>query len=453
MTVFSYMANLFIVSPLSLVVFCYTMIMQLQFPENFLWGAATSSHQVEGNNCSNDWWKWEQEGKTQSSGAACDHYHRFKDDFLLAKELGHNAHRLSLEWSRLEKEENVWDESEWDHYKTVLDELIKLRITPIVTLNHFTIPLWLTKKGSWLNKESVDIFARFAQKAIKELGGKVQYWITSNEPNILAFLAYYYGEWPPYHKNFSEALTVLKHMIKSHAKSYGLMHECARRNNGILCPKIGIAKAVTAFHPCRTFSVSDRLSVFYRERLHNYGTVSSLINGRLLIPGLRPETLYAKKTIDFIGLNYYFRQFIRRNFFSKSLLGEVCSLEHHPTAGKTTDMGWEIYPKGLYELVKSFSRYKLPLMITENGIATVDDSLRQTFIEQHLDYLFRAIKEGAPVIGYLHWSLLDNFEWAEGYTKRFGLVHVDYKTQKRTAKKSARYYASIIKNSNRRSTS
>lgn len=422
--------------------------MQIQLPENFLWGAATSSHQVEGNNFFNDWWKWEQEGKTQNSGAACDHYHKFKEDFLLAKELGHNAHRLSLEWSRLEREENVWDQSEWDHYKTVLDELNKLRITPIVTLNHFTVPLWLAKKGSWLNEDSVDIFTRFAQKAIKELGGKVKYWITTNEPNILAFLAYYYGEWPPCHKNFSEALTVLKHMIKSHAKSYHLMHEFAAKTPNIKSPKIGIAKAVTAFHPCRVFSVSDRLSVFYRRLLHNYSTVSSLINGRILIPGLRPETLYAKKTIDFIGLNYYFRQFIRRGkLFSKDFLGEVCSPNHHPNAGETTDMGWEIYPKGIYELVKSFSRYKLPLMITENGLATVDDSLRQSFIKQHLDYLFRAIKEGSPVIGYLHWSLLDNFEWAEGYTKRFGLVHVDYKTQKRTIKNSARYYASVIKNS------
>ena len=440
--------------------FCYLsfliilVVMRKWFPEKFLWGAATSSHQVEGNNFFNDWWKWEQEGKTQSSGAACDHYHRFREDFLLAKELKHNAHRLSLEWSRLEKEENVWDESEWDHYKTVLDELSKLRITPIVTLNHFTVPLWLAKKGSWLNEECVNIFVRFAQKTIKELGSKVQYWITLNEPNILAFLAYYYGEWPPYHKNFGEALTVMKHMIKSHAKSYHLMHEYARKNSDIICPKIGMAKAVTAFHPCRAFSVSDQTSVLCRKWLHNHGAVSSLINGRILIPGIKPEKLYAKKTLDFIGLNYYFRQFIRRDkLFSKHFLGEVCSLDHHPDAGKITDMGWEIYPKGLYELIRSFSRYKLPLMITENGIATEDDSLRQTFIKQHLDQLSRAMEEGSPVIGYLHWSLLDNFEWAEGYTKRFGLVHVDHKTQKRTVKPSARYYASIIQNLTRKTTS
>ena len=435
----------------------YTVIlvlMRINLPDNFLWGAATSSHQVEGNNRNNDWWEWELEGKTQSSGAACGHYHKFKEDFLLAKELGHNAHRLSLEWSRLEKEENVWDESEWDHYKTVLDELKKLRITPIVTLNHFTIPLWFRKKGAWLNEESVNIFARFAEKALKELGNKVEYWITINEPNVLAFLSYYYGQWPPCRKNFNEALLVLKHMIKSHAKSYDLMRKFAGKNSEIKPPKIGIAKAVTAFHPCRAFSARDRLSVLMRKWLHNHGTVASLINGRILIPGLAPEALYSKNTLDFIGINYYFRQFIRRDkLFSKNFLGEVCSLRHHPKAGKTTDMGWEIYPKGIYELVKSFSRYKLPLMITENGIATEDDSLRQTFIKQHLDYLFRAMEEGSSVIGYLHWSLLDNFEWAEGYTKRFGLIHVDYKTQKRTVKPSARYYASIIKNSAKTSTS
>jgi len=423
-------------------------LMRIKLPDDFLWGAATSGHQVEGNNYSNDWWEWEMEGKTQSSGAACDHYRKFKEDFLLAKELGHNAHRLSLEWSRLEKEENVWDKSEWDHYKTVLDELNKLRITPIVTLNHFTIPLWFKKKGAWLNEESVNIFARFARKAITELGGRVQYWITINEPNILAFLSYYYGQWPPGRKSFNEALLVLKHLLKSHAKSYHLMREFADKNSGIKPPKIGIAKAVTAFHPCRAFSIPDRLSVLLRTWMHNHGPIFSLIKGRILIPPLAPEALYAEKTLDFIGLNYYFRQFIRQgNPFMKNFLGEVCSLGHHPNAGETTDMGWEIYPKGIYELVKSFSRYKLPIVITENGMATVDDSRRQTFIKQHLDYLFRAMEEGSPVIGYLHWSLLDNFEWAEGYTKRFGLVHVDYKTQKRTIKNSARYYASIIKNS------
>ncbi|MFH1395668.1 MAG: glycoside hydrolase family 1 protein [Candidatus Omnitrophota bacterium] len=411
------------------------------FPKNFMWGAATSSHQVEGNNFFNDWWNWEQNGNTEASLLACNHYNKFKEDFILAKELGHNAHRLSLEWSRLEKYENVWDQNEWNHYKSVLDELHRLGITPIVTLNHFTVPLWFAQKGSWLNPNSVEIFTRFAKKCIQELGTKIQYWITINEPHILAFLAYYYGDWPPCKKNFNEALLVLKNMLKSHAKIYTIFHNYAAANPQVLSPKIGIAKAVTAFHPCRPFSLLDRISTGFRSWLHNYSSVSSLVKGKILIPGLPKEKLHAKNTLDFIGLNYYFRQFIHY----KKLLGEVCSLDHHPNSGNTTDMGWEIYPKGIYEIVQSFCRYNLPIMITENGIATKNDSIRMGYIKSHLSELAKAINEGAPVIGYMHWSLLDNFEWAEGYSKRFGLVHVDYKTQKRTIKDSARYYAQIIK--------
>ena len=417
-----------------------------KFPENFLWGAATSSHQVEGDNFFNDWWEWEAGGGTEPSGKACDHYHRFRDDFLMAKELGHNAHRMGLEWSRLEKEEGVWDRSEWDHYKTVVDELIRLGMEPIVTLNHFTIPLWLKNKNGWLNDGSADLFSRFAAKAVEELGKNVRYWITINEPNILAFLAYFLGKWPPRRKNFPEALRVLKNMLKGHVAAYQQMHALASAAPNIKTPEIGVAKAVTAFHPCSSYSPLDRLATYCRSKLHNYSFFDSIVKGRVLIPGLRREKLPVRNAIDFIGLNYYFRQFIHyQRPFLKNPLGEVCSLAHHKNAGDTTDMGWEIYPEGLHEVLKGFSRYRLPIIITENGLATKDDSVRTRYIRSHLAQLLRATGEGSPVIGYLHWSLLDNFEWADGYGKRFGLVGVDYKTQERTIKDSARYYASVIR--------
>jgi len=417
-----------------------------KFPENFLWGASTSSHQVEGDNFFNDWWEWEKNGHTEPSGRACDHYRRFREDFRAAKELGHNTHRLGIEWSRLEKDEGVWDRAGWDHYRSVIDELNKLGIEPVVTLNHFTVPLWFARKGGWLNERSARFFTRFAVKAIKELGDRTQYWITINEPHVLAFLAYFHGQWPPCRKSFDEELIVLKNMLKGHVNAYGRMHEYANSATGIRTPKIGIAKAVTAFHPCSPYSVLDRLSACYRNRFHNHSFIISAIKGRILIPGLRRDKLPVKNAVDFIGLNYYFRQFIRhKKAFTKGPLGDVCSLEHHDTAGGITDMGWDIYPKGLYEVLTSFSRYRLPVIITENGLATNDDSLRRRYIKDHLFQLLRAINNGVPVIGYLHWSLLDNFEWAEGYTKRFGLIHVDYKTQKRTVRDSARYYASVIR--------
>jgi beta-glucosidase/6-phospho-beta-glucosidase/beta-galactosidase len=164
------------------------------------------------------------------------------------------------------------------------------------------------------------------------------------------------------------------------------------------------------------------------------------------VPGLRPEKLAEKNTLDFIGLNYYYRQFIHYyRPFKENPFGMECSLTHHKNAGDITDMGWEIYPEGLYEVVKSFTRYRLPIFITENGLATTDDAKRQRYIKDHLWQLLRAMNDGAPVMGYLHWSLLDNFEWADGYGKRFGLISVDYKTQKRTITDSARYLKSVIK--------
>jgi beta-glucosidase len=418
-----------------------------RFPENFMWGASTSSHQVEGHNVNNDWWEWEQAGNTEPSLAACDHYNRFREDFDIAKKLGHNAHRLGLEWSRLEKAAGSWDQKAWDHYKEVLDELIKLGIEPVVTLNHFTLPLWLARKGGWKSNDIIPIFERFAGKAVKELGNRVKYWITINEPMILAFIGYFKGDWPPCEKSFASMLYVTGNMLKAHTAAYMKMKETAATCDGIKPPQIGIAKAVATFHPCSRYSILDGISAFLRADFQNHAFIRSAITGRAgFFPYLRDKPA-VKNTLDFIGLNYYFREFVHhKNPVFKNPFGYICSQSHHKDAGKRTTMGWEIYPEGLYEVVKSFSRYKLPIIIAENGLSTYDDALRREYIKGHLSQLLRAINEKSPVIGYLHWSLLDNFEWTEGYTPRFGLVEVDYKTQKRTIKDSARYYAEVIKN-------
>lgn len=400
-----------------------------KFPDNFLWGAAMSAHQVEGDNFYNDWWEWEQAGHTEPSGKACDHYHRFKEDFRIAKELQHNAHRLSIEWSRLEKKEGVWDAQEWDHYKEVVDELLRLKIEPIVTLNHFTLPLWLARKGGWKNDDIIRLFSRFAGKAVQELGDRAEYWITINEPLILAFIAYSQGRWPPCARGSDDEIYVIKNMLKAHVAAYQKMHEISKTITGVKALKVGIAKAVTTFHPCSKYSALDRIATFLRQRSWNHSFINS-----------------AKKSLDFIGLNYYFREFVHhKKPIAKNPFGWICSRVHHEDAGRRTTVGWEIYPVGLYEVAKNFSRYKIPIIITENGLSTYDDTLRQEFIKEHLLYLLKAIEEGAPVKGYLHWSLLDNFEWSEGYGPKFGLIEVDYKTQKRTIKPSARYLASIIK--------
>ena len=420
--------------------------MDNSFPDGFLWGASTSAHQVEGNNVFNDWWEWEISGGTEPSGEACDHYNRYRDDFRLAKDLGHNAHRLGIEWSRLEKQQGEWDQNEWDHYDNVIDELLRLGIEPVITLHHFTLPLWLARNGGWIDNDSPYFFERFATKAIERFGDRVQYWVTINEPNILAILAYYQGIWTPCRHNLKEAVVVLKNMLKAHSRAYMSMHGSAKKTGNTKTPKIGVAKAVTAFHPCRAWSPMDRLSTALKSFFHNYSFVRSAVKGRISLPGIKKEKLCAKRTLDFVGLNYYFRQFIHyQRPFMKNPLGEVCSLAHHKNAGKTTDMGWEIYPEGLFEVIRGFQRYGLPVIITENGLATKDDSLRQKYIKEHLRQIQKALGRGVPVKGYFHWSLIDNFEWADGYSKRFGLISVDYKTQQRTVTDAARCYASIIK--------
>ncbi len=416
------------------------------FPDKFLWGASASGHQVEGDNTNSDWWEWEQAGRTEPSGKACDHYHRFKEDFRIAKELGHNAHRFGIEWSRLEKEEGVWDQREWGHYKEVVEDLLRLRIEPVVTLNHFTLPLWLARKGGWENTDTIRFFSRFAEKAVLELGNVVQYWITINEPLVLAVMAYFHGKWPPCKQSFDVMLYVTNNMLKAHVESYHKMHETAKAAPIIKTPRIGIAKSVATFHPCSRYSIPDRISAFLRDNFQNHSFIRSALTGRTrFFPYLR-EKLPFKRSLDFIGLNYYFREFVHhKRPITKNPFGWICSRAHHYDAGKRTNMGWEIYPAGLYEVVKSFSRYKLPIIIAENGISTSDDAMRSEYIKEHLSYLLKAIKEGAPVKGYLHWSLLDNFEWAEGYSQKFGLVQVDLKSQKRTIRDSAKYYASAIK--------
>ncbi|MDD3088531.1 MAG: glycoside hydrolase family 1 protein [Candidatus Omnitrophica bacterium] len=422
--------------------------MTYEFPKDFLWGAAASSHQIEGYNKWNDWWKCEEAGLlSERSGRACAHYGLYKNDFQLAKELGHNAHRLSLEWSRLEKTEGSWDGPEWQHYRDVVKTLSDLGIEPIVTLNHFTMPLWFAEKGGWKNKDAPRIFARFAVKALEELGEIVKYWIPINEPYILAFLGHLYGKWPPFEKDLASTLLVMRNLIKAHSLAYKDMRY-HRISGTVKRPIIGIAHAVTAFHPCRARSIADMAASHLRNSFYNHSFAASAIKGRLLLPFIRNEQLAAKGTVDFVGLNYYFRQFIRYSHpFPKKIypLGDVCDLKHHKDSGPITDMGWEIYPKGLYEVVRNFDRYKLPLMITENGIGTLDDSLRTTYIKEHLLWLARAVQDGSNVIGYLHWSLMDNYEWADGYSKRFGLVGIDYPTLKRTIRSSAEYYRSVIR--------
>ncbi len=417
------------------------------FPDGFLWGSATSSHQVEGDNRNNDWWKWESEGRFgEASGKACNQYELFRNDFKLAKSLHHNAHRFSLEWSRIEPEEGRFDRDAIIHYKDVIKNLRSLGIAPIVTINHFTLPLWFCDKGGWAGKRSGEKFAAYAKKAAEEFGEDVTYWLTVNEPVGNLHGGYITGDWPPGKKSMKEAARAFVNILKAHCLAYKAIHDVYRKK-GWLSPKVGLAQFTLKYSPCRPRSISDNIAAKMRHCYVNKLLIESLIKGRCIAPGIPWTVLPAGHSLDFIGMNYYTRDYVHLDkLFSSNFFGYLCSTLHHKDSGKRNFLQWEIYPQGLYDMIMEFARYKMPILIAENGICTNDDNDRIDFIKVHLREVARAIGDGAPVFGYLYWSLIDNFEWAHGYSPRFGLVEVDYPTQRRIVRPSARIFADIIKN-------
>lgn len=412
-----------------------------RFPAGFLWGAATASHQVEGNNTGNDWWAWEQSGRVKEpSGAACDHFNRYTEDFDLAREMGHTAQRFSLEWWRIEPEEGKFSREGIEHYRGVLRALRERGMEPVVTLHHYTLPQWLAEKGGWENPEIEKYFERYVARVLDEYGDLARWWITLNEPAVHVFKSYVIGQWPPGKQDYPAAFKVFRNMLRAHVRAYHAIH--SRQPTAM----VSVAKHALSLTPCNPNSFRDRLSVRLRTYLFNHLFLDALHKGSLRVPGLFWERLPSGHTLDFIGLNYYTRDFVQSTAWSfEGLLGSVCTLDHHARVGKRNELGWETYPEGLAHFLKVYSKYKLPILITENGTPTANDEDRWTFIFLHLWQVARAIADGIPVVGYLYWSLLDNYEWADGFVARFGLLGVDYATQKRTLRQSARRLETIIR--------
>jgi beta-glucosidase len=398
----------------------------IEFPGDFLWGAATSAYQVEGDNLDSDWYHWEKANKGMVlSGAACRHYQHFREDFDLAKSLGHNSHRLSIEWSRIQPEPDKFCDEELSHYIQVISYLRQLNIEPVVTLHHFTNPLWFSKIGGWANPEAAEYFLAYARKVVGALGGQVKYWVTVNEPMVYAYYSYIIGEWPPQQKSSAKAAKVINRLTQAHILGYKLIHAFYKEKK-LAPPMVSIAQNLIAFKACEP-NLRNNLAVYLRNRVFNF---------RLL------EKLTRAKTLDFIGLNYYTRHLIdTRKWSIAELLINTCSKDHDNLSKNS--LGWEIYPQGLYELLAALKKYRLPVFILENGICTEEDPLRWVYIREHLKQLRRAMDEGADVIGYLYWSLMDNFEWDKGFKEHFGLCAVDYSDYKRTPRESARKFAQV----------
>ncbi len=399
----------------------------MQFPSGFLWGAATSAYQVEGNNSHADWWHWEKKTGKENSGRACRHYELYAQDFDLAQTLHHNAHRLSLEWSRIEPEEGKFSQEALQHYRDVIQALKARRIEPMVTLHHFTNPAWFSASIGWENPHSNEYFLRYCERVVNALAKEVRYWITINEPTIYISHAYLLGNWPPQKKSYRQAKAVENNLISAHIKTFRLIHAIYKRS-GLPAPSVGIAQHMQAFVPC-TPAIKNRFAAYLRDAWYNFGLL---------------DTLSRRRTLDFIGINYYSRQMVDlKRWGLNNLARDVCEQNHHPV--KKNSLGWDIYPEGLYPLLIKLKKYLLPVIITENGICTPDDDLRWEYLYAHLKIIHRAVANGAPVAGYLYWSLMDNFEWDKGFAPRFGLIGIDYASLARTIRDSAVQFGKVCK--------
>jgi len=303
----------------------------ITFPKGFFWGAATSSYQVEGGNSNCDWWLWEKETKKSLSGLACRHYDLFREDFDLVKTLNHNCHRLSIEWSRVEPVEGCFSQQEIDHYREVIKALKERGIKPVVTLHHFTNPIWFSKIGSWTNSKASFYFNRFAEKIVKALCADVEFWITINEPVVYIYHAYLFGLWPPQEKSVLKSWVVGRNMARAHIKAYSLIHNIYKQT-GLASPMISVAQNVQAFVAC-TPSLRNRLAVYIRNKIYNLSFLDKILHHR---------------SLDYIGINYYNRGLVEvRGWGLKNLLFDNCISNHFPL--EKNSLGWDVYPKGLHD--------------------------------------------------------------------------------------------------------
>ena len=407
-----------------------------KFPKRFLWGAAIAAHQVEGGQ-HNQWSVWEFENAKSLSvqaeyhysdlkswaGAkrlaklpanyisdrAVDHFNRYEEDFDLAKQLNLNSLRFSIEWSRIEPEEGKWSKEGIDHYKQYLAALHARGIEPIVTLFHFTLPVWFAEKGGFEKRANIKLFVRFAEKIMQELGGSVRYIVTINEPEAYAFESYRNGHWPPASMKAWRALKVYHNLARAHNRTYTALHKMRR-----------------------TYKIS-----FAKHSIHMYpGDDAWLSRITAGIGQWLFDDYWIRKTIrktDYLGINWYVSQ-------------RVYGYRIHNPEDKLNDLGWPMEPSDLeHVLDRLYHKYKKPIMITENGVADGEDEVRKWWITETIGAMQRAMGEGVELLGYMHWTLMDNFEWDKGRWPRFGLYEVDYRTLERKARPSALWFARVIK--------
>jgi beta-glucosidase len=411
------------------------------FPTGFLWGTATSSHQVEGGNTNNNWYKWEQEEHTaHKSGLASDWWGgRWKEDFDRAAETGQSAHRLSVEWSRIQPTPDSWNEEALERYRTMLRGLRDRNITPMVTLHHFTDPLWLGELGGWETDAVVPMFEKFTRKVVDALKEYCSLWCTINEPNVYALEGYLRGNFPPGTLNLKLGIRVQANMVRAHAAAYRTIHELQPE------ARVGYALHFRPQEPAHPWFPLDRLMRNVRFEGINLAFPSAISTGVLKSPLGRIPVPEVKGTQDYFGLNYYSVDTVAFDLRNRD---ELYSSSFFPKDSDLADAGMNSNsPEGFFWafkwVVKNYPN--LPILVTENGIEDSTDRIRPRYIAQHIHAMWRAVNFNWPVRGYFHWSLVDNFEWERGWTQRFGLWGIDIETQQRTKRSSTDLYAAICK--------
>jgi beta-glucosidase len=416
------------------------------FPRGFQWGAATAAHQVEGSPAPSDWAQWAKQTGVVRDGSnaevACDWWGgRWREDFDRAANDGHTTHRLSIDWSRIEPRQAVWDEDALDHYRQMILGLRERGMEPMVTLHHFVNPLWLAEKGGWANPGVVAYFERFTRKVINSLKDVVTLWCTINEINVYAYNAYADGVWPPQQKNTQLTFTVIRHMLLAHAAAYRAIHAAQPE------AQVGFAHHVQFIDPLRPGFALDKWVAGFQHRTFNTIIPKAVHTGYLDFPigkGLRGEYLpELKGTFDFMGVNYYSRQL---STFDPSQPGKLFGkLLRQPDAELDSISFNELYPEGLFRVLKWANRFNKPIYVTENGWGDADEARRSKAMVLHLRQLWSAINFNWPVKGYYYWTLVDNFEWERGWTHHFGLYGLDVETQTRTPRPAGQLYAEVCK--------
>lgn len=437
--------------------------MMQTFPEGFQWGTATAAYQIEG--------AWNEDGKGLSiwdtfcrvpgaikngdtGDVACDHYHLYPQDVALMKDLGFQAYRFSISWPRiLPKGTGEVNRAGFDFYDRLIDELLKAGIEPYVTLYHWDLPQTLQDIGGWSERETIDAFANYADVVSRKFSDRVKHWITINEPWVIAFLGYGMGIHAPGIKDDARAIQVAHNVLVAHGAALP-----ALRANG--AGQVGITLNFTHYDPASD-SEADRAAARRMDGYANRWFLDPIFKGKYpedvltYYAGLGPvftakDMSLISSPIDFLGVNYYTREVVR----DAPGQGLMQTARVEPP-GEYTAMGWEVYPEGLYRLLIRITRdYNDPVMyITENGAAYNDvvsedghvhDPKRIDYLQKHFDAAHRAIQNGSRIKGYFVWSMMDNFEWAEGYSKRFGLIYTDYPTERRIPKDSALWYQQVI---------